>query len=771
MLVVLVAFAACSGGDGDAAAPDPDEGSVVRPDDPPPNVRPTVEFPPFVPPAEPVVLAPAEATPGDLTDGYTWEPLEIGGGGYVTGLEVNPAGLVVARTDVGGAFVHDPDASRWEALLGFGRVADAVPGDYQVESVALSPSDPDRIYLAVGEGVEAPAGRVLASADGGVTWTVGTQRFAIAGNVEWRAGGERLAVDPADPDVVWLATRTEGLWRSTDGAMTFEAVDGVPDGTEWNAVGGPGGIGFVVADAESVYAGVAGSGVWRADAGGGDWSLLWPTEGLPYDAELDAAGRLWVAEPQDGRVQRFDPATGEVETLTPDGGAQDYSTVATDPRDPDHVIVTGPDSLGDWFWQTRDGGESWDEPDVGLECAVPGWLEEYGNIFLSVASLEFDPSVDGRVWFPEGFGVWRADDVRDGVAFVCDTLGIEELVANDIAVPVGGPPVSASWDRAFFSHPPGGAATAILGPSSRFNSAWSLATTPALPGRVYGVVADHRFCCEDDGQAFWAGYTDDGGRTWEALASVADGSHPYDLRFGNLAVSSVDPDILLWLPSFDRPLHRSLDGGATWEPVILPGMEDRLSPDGGLAGGSHFAFFLDRHVLVADPIEGDTFYLFHAELGLLASTDAGATWEQRSGDALALGSIGAFNSRLEAVPGRSGHLLFTPGPSDEGVFPLYESTDGGSTWRVVPGTSEVVALGFGPALEPDGPPVLFAAGEIDGVRGLYRSSDELATWELLTEAPYGIYARITAVTGDPDAPGRVYVGFDGSGYVVGTPTS
>jgi hypothetical protein len=737
-LIVAMALAGCSiGGDGSAnpepfPSPSPDDCPVVEPaDQAPSGWPPVIEFPPFEPPEEPVPVSDAEALSRDVADTYSWSALEIGGGGYVTGIETHSAGLVVARTDVGGAFVHDQESARWKPLLGFDRIADPLPGDYQVESIALAPSDADRLYLAAGEG--GPEGRVLASDDGGRTWTSGAQRFTIAGNAEWRAGGERLAVDPSDPDTVWLATRTEGLWRSTDAATTFERVEGIPSGAGWE--GGRAGITFVLADSGSVYAGITCSGVWRADADGTNWALLWPSDALAYDAELDISGRLWTTEPRDGRVRRFDPATGGVATFQPAGEALDYSTIAIDPRDPDHVIVTGPDSLGAWFWQTEDGGRTWQEQNVDLECAVPGWLEDYSKIFLSVASLEFDQQRDGRVWFPEGFGVWRADDVRNGIRFVCETLGIEELVANDIAVPVGGPPIAASWDRPLFSLQPGGAETAILGPSGRFNSAWSLATTPALPSRVYGVVGDHRFCCEDDGQAFWAGYTDDGGRSWQALPSIADGSHPFDLRFGNLAVSSVDPDVMLWLPSFNRPLHRSIDGGATWEPVIMPGMENRRSSDGRLAGGAHFAFFLDRHVLVADPIEGDTFYLFHPDLGLLATTDAGATWEQRSGDGLALGSIGAFNARLEAVPGRSGHLLFTPGPSDEDVFPLYESVDGGRTWRVVPGTAEVVALGFGLALEPDGPPVVFAAGEIDGVRGLYRSSDELATWELVTEAP------------------------------------
>ncbi len=149
----------------------------------------------------------------------------------------------------------------------------------------------------------------------------------------------------------------------------------------------------------------------------------------------------------------------------------------------------------------------------------------------------------------------------------------------------------------------------------------------------------------------------------------------------------------------------------------------------------------------------------------------GPTWEQRSGDALALGSARAFNARLEAVPGRSGHLLFTPGDIEGVSFPMYESLDGGRSWVPMPGTADIESIGFGVAVEPDGPPVVFVAGRIDGVRGLFRSVDDLSSWEFVSPAPNGNYGRVTTVAGDPAIPGRVYVGFDGSGFAVGTPTS
>ena len=90
------------------------------------------------------------ATAAPKNEAYAWRNVAIGGGGFVTGIQFHPAerGLAYARTDVGGAYRWDAAARRWIPLTDWIGHDDAnLTG---IESVALDPSDPQRVYLAAG---------------------------------------------------------------------------------------------------------------------------------------------------------------------------------------------------------------------------------------------------------------------------------------------------------------------------------------------------------------------------------------------------------------------------------------------------------------------------------------------------------------------------------------------------------------------------------------------------------------------------------------------
>src|SRR5271157_1874770 len=206
---------------------------------------------------------------------YTWKSVQMVGGGFVDGIVFHPTakGVRYARTDIGGAYRWNDTAKRWESIL------DWVPYEnlnwMGVESIALDPADPNRVYLACGTytNPRTPDGAILRSSDRGKTFQYTNVPFKFGGNENGRGNGERLAVDPNDGNVLYLGTRQAGLWKSTDAGASWNKVESFPDITEppdtkpsgnfWEAMARRGvGIVFVIFDATSGHKGEPSSTIY-----------------------------------------------------------------------------------------------------------------------------------------------------------------------------------------------------------------------------------------------------------------------------------------------------------------------------------------------------------------------------------------------------------------------------------------------------------------------------------------------------------------------------
>src|SRR5271157_1684630 len=94
---------------------------------------------------------------------YTWKSVQIVGGGFVDGIVFHPTakGVRYARTDMGSAYRWNDQTKRWEAIL------DWVPYEdlnlMGVESIAVDPSDPNKVYLACGTYTSASDNAILRS--------------------------------------------------------------------------------------------------------------------------------------------------------------------------------------------------------------------------------------------------------------------------------------------------------------------------------------------------------------------------------------------------------------------------------------------------------------------------------------------------------------------------------------------------------------------------------------------------------------------------------
>lgn len=169
------------------------------------------------------------APPKDVP--YRWREVAIVGGGFVDGFAFQPAvpGLTYARTDMGGAYRRDTATGTWQPLLDWLPLSEV--NLMGVESLAVDPNDPDALYLACGTYTNplVPNGAVLRSRDRGRSFQRTDLPFKLGGNEGGRGNGERLAVDPNDGRILYLGSRLAGLWRSGDAAASFQRVDAFPD--------------------------------------------------------------------------------------------------------------------------------------------------------------------------------------------------------------------------------------------------------------------------------------------------------------------------------------------------------------------------------------------------------------------------------------------------------------------------------------------------------------------------------------------------------------
>lgn len=245
-----------------------------------------------------------------------------------------------------------------------------------VGAIAVAPSDPNVIYVGMGEhairGVMTSHGDgVYRSTDAGRTWThVGLDRTRHI---------SRIRIHPDDPDTLWVAaqgaaygpTKDRGVYRSTDGGTTWEQVLFINETT------GPSELAIDPANPRILYAamwdhlrqpwevrsGGPGSGIHKSTDGGRTWQRAMtglPTPigkiGIDVSANSDRLYAVVEANPKGGLYRSDDGA--KTWTLVNDAWALHtrawyYMKVVADPKNPDVVWV-----LNASVSRSIDGGRS-----------------------------------------------------------------------------------------------------------------------------------------------------------------------------------------------------------------------------------------------------------------------------------------------------------------------------------------------------------------------------------------------------------------------------
>ena len=213
----------------------------------------------------------------------TWRPILLGAGGQLTGIDIAPDGTMVVKTDTFGAYIWNRSSGRWDQLItavswGAMEVSGAGGGVWEIR---IAPSLTTQLYMVVD-------GFTYRSDDSGKHWIktslgmIGKSAVNRGGppdaNGPFKFANQKLAVDPVNPDIVYVATTSEGVWRSFDAGATWKRIIDIPA----SSILGPGSAGIAF-DAHSgatnrrtntIFVPSYGKGVWRSTNGGATWTQI-----------------------------------------------------------------------------------------------------------------------------------------------------------------------------------------------------------------------------------------------------------------------------------------------------------------------------------------------------------------------------------------------------------------------------------------------------------------------------------------------------------------
>jgi len=157
---------------------------------------------------------------------YNYKNLPINGGGYVTGFSIHPKvpGILYARTDIGGVYRYLFKENAWESLADSATHED-LASTFPL-AIALDANDASRLYMVCGLGrLSGEDGWFYRSDDYGHTFERFPLPCKVHGNNPGRGTGKRLIVDPTNSDIIYFASQSAGLLRSTDRGQTWVVID------------------------------------------------------------------------------------------------------------------------------------------------------------------------------------------------------------------------------------------------------------------------------------------------------------------------------------------------------------------------------------------------------------------------------------------------------------------------------------------------------------------------------------------------------------------
>ena len=275
-------------------------------------------------------------------------------------------------------------------------------------------------------------------------------------------GARCVAVDPEDPDTLYVGTSDEGLFKSEDGGKGWERLSGIEHPRVTSVAVSP-------ADG-AIYAGTEPSTLFVSRDGGASWRELEGLKTLPSAPTWSFPPRPWTSHVRAIALSYGDP----------------------------NLVVAGIELGG--VMRSPDGGETWEDqrPGAYADChnlsahaAAPGTLyEAAGNGFAE--STDFGES-------------WEADDAGMDRHYVWGLAVDSEdptLVYASAAPGPGRAHGPGFSDASIYRRRAGEQWEAVLEDLAAFP--YALCADPEKPGALYAGFGDGKILHSPDAGASWS---------------------------------------------------------------------------------------------------------------------------------------------------------------------------------------------------------------------------------------------------------------------------